>query len=338
MGNKFRYFLFIIFIMFSVSIVTDSRAQGIPSPHMECDGSQLQTDNGWVYIPKNDTREVVIDGIRYSCVGCGRCTPISSSQSLTVPYGGVNPEQQMQMMMQGILQPLFNSMFSSMFNPPPEGPSSEELQRQKDEELRMEAEERFNLLNKWHSLRQQDVRNKESKNKKLVSLLTVDAGITPENKEIKSSSGTPFFSQDINAVLGNVVMVQTVNKIEEMGGKMIKYLDEKKEWGPGFYEKGLPILKIAVTAQTEGKEAAGVETIDYAVSLIPMPSLQHGIAEIGRKIYTKIAFGSLDKFLEETENAGTALGFDFNKDEFKQSFENEMSTGQRIIYKWLKGD
>ncbi len=278
------------------------------------------------------------NGVKYHC-SCSPskivCTPGSSGTAPSIPSGkGNDSSQQMQlMMMQGILQPLFNSMFSSMFSPEPQGPSPEEVQRQKDEELNKQAEERFDLLNKWHSLRQQDVKNKQDKDKNLVSLLAVDSGATPESNGIKPSSGTPFFSHDINSVLGNVAMDQTMDKIEGLGSTIVNNLDEKykKEWGSKIYEKGLPILKIAVTAQTEGKEAAGVETIDYAVSLIPMPSLQQGVAEVGRKIYAKVAFGSLDKFLEETENAGTALGFDFNKDEFKQSFENDMNTGQRII-------
>ncbi|HOA84302.1 MAG TPA: hypothetical protein PKN66_10145, partial [Thermodesulfovibrio thiophilus] len=129
-------------------------------------------------------------------------------------------------------------------------------------------------------------------------------------------------------------------KIEEQGEKIVEKLNEKynKNFGSKIYENGLPIMKIAITAKKEGLPQAGAETIDYAVSLIPMPTIQSEVSDVGRKIYTKVAFWAVDKFLTETENAGSMLGFDFNKDEFWQNFENDMNTGQKIVYNWLKGD
>ncbi len=62
-------------------LVSPSFSQSIG---ISCDGSQLKTDSGWVYIPKGQTREVMIGGVRYRCVGCGKCTPISQQN----PPGG----------------------------------------------------------------------------------------------------------------------------------------------------------------------------------------------------------------------------------------------------------
>jgi hypothetical protein len=42
--------------------------------------------------------------------------------------------------------------------------------------------------------------------------------------------------------------------------------------------------------------------------------------------------------LTKTEEAAQALGFNFNKDEFMKDFEADMNLGQKIIYKWLKGE
>ena len=55
---------------------------------MSCDGSQLKTDSGWVFIPSGQTVEVMIGGVRYRCVGCGRCTPISQAPSTSGYTGG----------------------------------------------------------------------------------------------------------------------------------------------------------------------------------------------------------------------------------------------------------
>jgi hypothetical protein len=342
--------IFIGFILLTGLIYSNPLyPQNLPMPGMKCDGSQLQSDDGWVYIPAGETRVVTIGGVRYRCTGCGGCTPLSKSDSQSTPAipvvpgsGGLSQSQQMQMMMiQGILQPMINSMFQSLFTPPQQGPSLEELQRQKEEQLRREAQERFELLNRWHSVRQQYTKSSKDRNKNLSSLLSVDLGPGPEDELIERPSGTPFFN-DAASVFGNLVMDKSIENIEDIGKEVIDKLGEKykKEWGSKLYEKGLPILKIAVTATTEGKEAGGVETINYAVSLLskPMTSIQAGVVDIGRKIYTKIAFGALDNFLEETEKAGRILGFDFSKDAFKQDFEDSMTTSQRIIYRYLKGE
>lgn len=164
-----------------------------------------------------------------------------------------------------------------------------------------------------------------------------------KNRETENTDS--FLNQgDINRIIEGViqekVMELTEREIEDYGAEIVKDLGNtyNKEWGSKYYEKGLPIAKIAVVAKEEGAVQAGVETINYGISLIPMPTLQGEVADVGRRVYTKTVFSVLDKVLTETEKAAEILGFNFNKEEFMRNFENEMNTAQKIIYKWLKGD
>jgi hypothetical protein len=79
MNKKITYSGLLLFLI--AILVSSSFSQSIG---ISCDGSQLKTDSGWVYIPKGQTREVMIGGVRYRCVGCGKCTPISQQN----PPGG----------------------------------------------------------------------------------------------------------------------------------------------------------------------------------------------------------------------------------------------------------
>ncbi len=261
-----------------------------------------------------------------------------SSSSSRGSGGGFSPSQQMQLMMiKGVLQPLLNSLFQPTIPNTYQGPSPEELKRMKEEQLKKEAQERFELLHNWQLIRQKSSNNVKDRNKNISSLLAVDVTPVPENKPLEIPSGTPFFN-DATSVFGNLVMDKSIEKIEDIGKEVIDKLGEKykKEWGSKLYEKGLPILKIAVTAGIEGKEEAGIEAVNYTFSLLskPMTSIQTTVADIGRAVYKKIANYSLDLFLEETEKAGKVLGFEFSKDDFKQEFEDSMTTIQKIIYKY----
>ncbi|MCX7769709.1 MAG: hypothetical protein N2202_01345 [Proteobacteria bacterium] len=274
------------------------------------------------------------------------CTPKGGgSTSIPITPKGFTTQQQMQLMMiQGILQPVFNSIFQSAFSPVKYGPSPEELRRLEEERLRKEAEERFEILNKWRNINKQGATNTgtiKNRNKKIASLLVVDGEKDKEGDSKFKQNETPLFN-DIASVFGNVIMDKTIEKIEDTGKDVIEKLSEKygKDWGSKIYGHGLPIVKIAVAGAVEGKESAGVETVNYAVSWLckPMTSIQSGISDIGRKIYSKIAFSSVDKFLEETEQAGNVLGFNFNKDEFVKDFEESMTTTQKILYRYFKGE
>jgi len=321
-------------------------SQNIPVPSISCEGSQFADGT---FIPEGQTRIVTINGIRYRCTGCGGCTPLSGSSRKSgisfAPQGLLSPDQQARLMlMNSVLQPMLNSMFSSLFSSPQGGISAEELQRQKAETLRIEAQQRLERLNKWLSIRTMRRHTDKERQKRLSSILAVDVSEEYDNyaETLPGLSITP----DINSLLGNVIKDKVSEylegKIEDLQKEAVKRLGKKygiEELAGKLYEKGLPLIKIGITAKTEGIESAGAKTIDYLVNLIPFPTkLQQQISEIGRKVYTKIAFKALDKVLDETEKAGNSLGFNFDKDEFMQNFENDMTRGQKIIYRWLKGE
>ena len=119
----------------------------LPEPNPVCEGSQLPDGT---YIPKGEVREVTINGVRYRCVGCGGCTPISSNPtggtSSYAPTPGLSPSQQMQLQMfQGIMAPLFGALgqmiHDSMMDLMMPRPDTSYQQRQQEEALRKQQEE-----------------------------------------------------------------------------------------------------------------------------------------------------------------------------------------------------
>jgi hypothetical protein len=119
----------------------------LPEPNPVCEGSQLPDGT---YIPKGEVREVTINGVRYRCVGCGGCTPISSDSAggtfSYAPTPGLSPSQQMQLQMfQGIMAPLFGALgqmiHDSMMDLMMPKPNTSYQQRQQEEALRKQQEE-----------------------------------------------------------------------------------------------------------------------------------------------------------------------------------------------------
>lgn len=338
-------------------------AGSIPMPTgRTCEGSQMPDGT---YIPAGQVREITYGGVRYRCVGCGSCTPISSGSSgSTSSYTPYVPSTSQQMAI-GIMGAFLSGFFSTLMSGIFDDNSAYDAQRQKEleeqqrrieEEKKKQEERKKQLLSQYNSLLAQaktQTQTQQSQSSSPFTFQTLGGQITafqwqsPVSNPALNLNGTEenlVTASDLNSIFGNVIQEKITEKIEEKideyGGKIIEKLDKKygKEWGSKYYEKGLPIVKIAVTAKKEGLVQAGAEAIDYGISLIPMPSLTAEVSDIGRKIYTKIAFNVVDKFLSQTERAGEVLGFDFNKDEFMQKFEEDLNTGQKIIYKWLKGD
>lgn len=125
--------LSIISLLMICSFASEVFAQSIPEPKAKIHCSY---DDNW-YSPEE-----------YSIY----CKPKSQSSKLYTPSPGLKPEEQMQlMMMQSILQPLFNSLFdfSNLFAP--SGPSRQEIEIQRQEQLRRQQEERAKqeALNRW---------------------------------------------------------------------------------------------------------------------------------------------------------------------------------------------
>lgn len=369
MRQKFLVFVLIFILTFQPVILY---AGNIPMPTgISCEGSQMPDGT---FIPKGQVKEIIYQGVRYRCVGCGGCTPITSgssgSQSSTyTPYvtPGFSTSQQIAIGIMGaFLSGFFSTLMSGIFddnsayNAQKQKEYEEQQRKLAEEKRRQEEERKKQLLSQYNSLiaqakNQTQTQTQQSQSSSPFSFQTLGGQLTAfqwqspvsnptVNPVLNSTEENLVTASDLNSIFGNVIQDKITEKIEEKideyGGKVIEKLDKKygKEWGSKYYEKGLPILKIAVTAKTEGLTQAGSEAIDYGVSLIPMPTLTSAVSDIGRKIYTKVAFSALDKFLSQTEKAADTLGFDFNKEEFMENFENDMNIGQKIIYKWLKGE
>ncbi|GAB5045728.1 hypothetical protein [Thermodesulfovibrio sp. TK110] len=334
-------------------------AGSIPMPTgRTCEGSQMPDGT---YIPAGQVREVTYGGVKYRCVGCGSCTPISSGSSSYTPY---IPPASTQMAI-GLMGAFFSGFFSSLFSGIFDDNSAYDAQKQREyeeqqrrlaEEKKRQEEQKKQLLSQYNSLLAQAKTQTQTGTNQSSSPFTFQtlgsqltafqwqppATLSPsDNPMLNSTDERLITASDLNKIFGNVLQDKTIEKIEEKiddyGGKIVEKLDKKygKEWGSKYYEKGLPIVKIAITAKTEGIAQAGAETIDFGISLIPMPALTAEIADIGRKIYTKVAFSALDKFLTETEKACAMFGMNCDKEKFWQETESEMNTGQKIICNWL---
>jgi hypothetical protein len=349
-------------LIFVPIFFTLALAQNLPTPGRVCDGSQLPDGT---YIPAGQVREVVYGGVRYRCVGCGGCTPISSGSSakpMSQPY--IPPVPTSQQLAIGLMGAFLSGFFSGLSQDMlthsqayQKQREQEEYQRRLAEEQKRQEEKKKQLLAQYNSLlAKAQAQSKQQVNttgsqltfQSLGGQLTPFQWQSPIPTNSKSSPAQPeenlITSSDLNRILGNIIFDKVMEKMEEKiddyGGKIIERLDKRygKEWGSKYYGKGLPIAKIVVTAKTEGIAQAGAETIDFGISMIPMPTLVSGVADLGRKIYTKVSFMALDKFLTKSEEACNFLGLNCNKEEFLQDFESEMNVGQKIIYKWLKGD
>ncbi|MDI1471036.1 hypothetical protein QI155_00595 [Thermodesulfovibrio sp. 1176] len=343
----------------------------IPMPTgMSCEGSQMPDGT---YIPKGQVKEVTYGGVRYRCVGCGGCTPISSGSSTYtpsyVPSSRLTPSQQMTIGIMGsFLSGFFGTLFSGMFdmndNSAQKQAQYEAEQKRIADERKKEEERKKQLLAQYNQLitqaKQQVQSQPSNPAQSPFSFQTLGGQLTafqwqkPSMSQPNSSNtmeqmrvSAELNASDLNKIFGNVIQDKVTESIEEkidnIGEKLFEKLDEKykKTWGSKINEHALPIMKIAVTAKTEGVASAGAQAIDeYLVSFItkPMSKPQATVSEIGRKIYTQIAFTALDKFLTKTEEASQALGFNFSKDEFMNNFESDMNFGQKMIYKWLKGE
>lgn len=342
-------------------------AGSIPMPGRACEGSQMPDGT---FIPAGQVREITYGGVRYRCVGCGSCTPItdsssgsSSSYTPYIPSYGTTSQQIAIGLMGAFLSGFFGSLFSSAFDSSADYNAQKqkeyaEQQKRLEEEKKQQEERKKQLLSQYNSLLVQAKTQTQSganQSNSPFTFQTLGGQLTAFQWQSPSTGNSSYKTDeistddrlikgsDLNQIFGNVIQEKITEKIEEkfddFGNKIIQKLDKKygKDWGSKFHERGLPIAKIAVTAKTEGVAQAAAETVDYGISLIPIPTLTAEVSDIGRKIYTKVAFTALDKFLTETEKACEFFGLNCDKEEFWQKTENEMNTAQKIIYNWLGG-
>ncbi|HHW20392.1 hypothetical protein [Thermodesulfovibrio thiophilus] len=135
--NKLK--IIILSLLILCCFVGEVLAQNIPQPMLCCGEWDNQGNcSGKLMRPEEYKRS------------CNRIKSSSSGDYHTHSHG-LRPEQQMQLqMMQGILQPFFNSLFdfSDLFSPP-DTSSQTDIERQRQEQLRKEQEQKEIALKMW---------------------------------------------------------------------------------------------------------------------------------------------------------------------------------------------
>ncbi|MGB9863618.1 MAG: hypothetical protein ACPLPQ_07415 [Candidatus Saccharicenans sp.] len=127
--------------------------QQIPEPKKaDCDLTQVKTDTGLVNIKKGEVAYVVINGVRYRCVGCEGCLPVAGGGQTS----SLSLSQQMAM---GLVETMINSVFAGMFDNlfgSPRSAQQEALIRQQQElQWQREQEEKKAAYNQWLFMQQQ---------------------------------------------------------------------------------------------------------------------------------------------------------------------------------------
>lgn len=70
----------LLFFFFSVFFMFSGYSQSVPLPSgQECEGTQIKTDDGLVFVKKGERRRVKIGGKWYICVGCEGCVEVETN-------------------------------------------------------------------------------------------------------------------------------------------------------------------------------------------------------------------------------------------------------------------
>ncbi|PKL50932.1 MAG: hypothetical protein CVV42_01130 [Candidatus Riflebacteria bacterium HGW-Riflebacteria-2] len=93
-------------------------------------------------------------------------------------------------------------------------------------------------------------------------------------------------------------------------------------------KNGVALAKVTLAFRDKSKGIASVA--DFAVGRIAIPHA--AVAEAGRKIYTNVAFASLNNFMEK---ASSSVGETFDRAAFWKNLKEEATTGQRSFIEWL---
>ncbi len=88
------------------------------------------------------------------------------------------------------------------------------------------------------------------------------------------------------------------------------------------------VAKVTMAFRDLSKGVAALA--DFVVGRIAVP--QAAIADAGRKIYTNVAFESLNNFMDK---ASSAVGMNHDRGAFWQKIKEESTTGQRAFIEWM---
>ena len=145
-------------------------------------------------------------------------------------------------------------------------------------------------------------------------------------KEPATSAPVPI---TVNPITSHVLREFLVNRptagVEFVGQNLADTID-----GGDSFGNVLGVAKIAVAYKTEGAASARAATADFLVGLIPFP--QASFAVDGGRVYAKVAFQALNKFMTD---AMKAVGTNFDKEKFWGELRSESSQGMQAYMEWI---
>ncbi len=137
---------------------------------------------------------------------------------------------------------------------------------------------------------------------------------------ISTAFAADYFADKITDVLES----ETGDAVEAAHGEAMK----------NRYERMLAVGRIAVSGAREGVPAAGAETADLIISMIPKPTGAHAeFAVEGGRMYSKVAYQALNRFMVDAMNAtGTA----FDTEAFWKNFNDDLTASQKGVKAWIQ--
>lgn len=187
------------------------------------------------------------------------------------------------------------------------------------------AEERERLRLEFH------VRGQRAGDAPLPSVTTgfVEKWTKAENVQTPEPTSSKPAPEAVNPLTSYLMKESLINKptagIEYIGEQIADVAAEDAPFG-----NVLGLAKVPVAYATEGQASARAAAADFLVGLIPYP--QASFAVDGGRVYAKVAFQSLNKFMTD---AMKATGADFDKEQFWSELKGESSKGMQGLMEWI---
>ncbi len=160
-------------------------------------------------------------------------------------------------------------------------------------------------------------------------------------ENVKTQPALKTQTSDLNEIIG-IVLKSYLEHLgdtlpEDIGEKFVEDLDKKygKDWGEKGFKHALGILRVTVAFKEEKAPGGIAATIDYLISLIPIPNIQMKTFDFGKRVVVGVNKWALDKVLSETENFCEFNGLACSKEEFERNAYSDMNTSQKALLKWL---
>lgn len=166
----------------------------------ECDGTVTPCGG---FVPKNRTKEVICRGVKYKCVGCGGCVPVSTGSTPSTRSSGRSPKSFSQGLMMGLMQSFMDGFTRGLQNGSAAqrpGDDEEERLRKIEEEKRLaewkaKVQEQMQDMQKQYTLMKEE-EFKESRRRLLPKLKGVDttAGRHPSSGSLRNLACSHYWS------------------------------------------------------------------------------------------------------------------------------------------------